>query len=436
MSRRTVLYTSGMLQKTCLLLVVPLFFLVVPGSTSAADCSSIPGTHPAAENEVPGVAAGTCTPDGKAGTLLNGGCDTNPYPYLEQHRGGKVQITPSGTSGDLKDGIHPALACRLSKLIEAFATKGCQIKIISAYRSAQQQQDMCGAGRSGCAAAGRSCHQYGLAVDIASNCTAQLRSYLGTRNPSAPGAQQFKLHFPYSGDHLQCVENAQAACSTATQGCDGSVRINPDLSTIPSTSPTSQLSDAIRKAMGQQPQQPPQSPPPPPPPPQQTTPTTQPTLPTQNTTSSVPSQITPISEILNNNSNTNTNTNTKSTTTKATSSIDLIEEFLDESYVSDSIDIGTAVDINLNPDTNDVTSLDAERPASAGATGTLAVYQGLSVPQTFTSNDLANSPGSGFAGSDNTFTFRILDAMKRALLLALGYLRPFGGYTPAQAYTE
>ena len=430
-----------MLRGTSLLLLLPFFlFVFVPTPAAALKCPDGTESHAAKEGEVPGVSAGTQT-CGQAG-ILNGGCDTNPYPFLEQRRGGNVQITPSGGAGSLANGINPALACRLSKLIQAFETKGCSIRISSAYRSASSQAETCksicgnpGGCGTGCSAPGNSCHQYGLAVDITSNCTAQLRQYLGTKNPAAQGAQQFKLHFPYSGDHIQCIENMVAACSVSTRGCDGSVQINPDLSTIPSASPSSQLSDAIRRAMGQQPPMPPQ----PPPPPQPTLPA-QPTLPTQptisseiNTSTVANPQITPISDIINNNSNTNTNTKSASS---STSTIDLINEFGSDS-VSDSIDIGKAVDIDLNPDTSDAISLDGRKPATIlSATGTLAIYQTLSVPQTFTSSDLANSPLSSSVVGENTFLRNVLQTMKNALLYALNYLKPFGGYTPTRDYAE
>jgi len=165
-------------------------------------------------------------------------------------------------------------------------------------------------------------------------------------------------------------------------------------------------------------------------PPQPTLPA-QPTLPTQSPSSSVSAQIKPISDIIN--TNTNTNTNTKSTSSP-TSTIDLIKEFLDP--ISDSIDIGTAVDIALNPDTSDATSLNARRPTSTVASGTLVTYGNLSVPQTFTTNDIARSPVAGYVVGENTFILRLLDTMKNTLLLALSYLKPFGGYPQAQFYGE
>ena len=157
----------------------------------------------------------------------------------------------------------------------------------------------------------------------------------------------------------------------------------------------------------------------------------QPTLPTQSPSSTA--QLTPISGIINTNTNTDTNTNTNSASS-STSTIDLINEFLGP--VSDSIDIGKAVDIELNPDTSDATSLGAKRPTSTSASGTPAAYGNLSVPQTFTTNDLAKNPVAGYVVGENTFVLRMLDAMKNTLLLALSYLKPFGGYTQSQFYGE
>jgi len=204
------------------------------------------------------------------------------------------------------------------------------------------------------------------------------------------------------------------------------------LSEPPST-PSRTLSDQIRQALGQQP------PPPPPPmqqqptlPPQPTLPE-QPTLPIQSPSSSASTQITPLSDLINVNTNTNTNTNTNSASS-STSTIDLINEFLDP--ISDSIDIGTIVDIDLNPDTSDATSLGAKRPTSTNASGTLIINQTLSVPQTFTTNDLSKGPVAGYIVGENTFMLRMLDAMKNTLLLALSYLKPFGGYPQNQLYGE
>lgn len=199
-----------------------------------------------------GVQSTICRPADIA--ILHGGCEFNPYPILEERykASRNVQITPrvDSDSPSLRQGISPSLACRLVKFFQyAEKERGCRLSIISAYRSAQQQADMCGNGRAGCAAAGRSCHQYGLAVDIggSDSCVAWARSVLGdVKKNSRAGAQEFKLHFPYSGDHIQCAENAAAACNPGTRQCDGSSRIIPELAHS-APSPSAAFSESLRQ---------------------------------------------------------------------------------------------------------------------------------------------------------------------------------------------
>lgn len=208
-----------------------------------------------------GVPSSMCRPADIV--ILQGGCEFNPYPILESRykANNNVRITPRG-DGDglnLAGGINPSLACRLVKFFEyAEKNQGCRnIKIISSYRSAQQQENLCGDGGTGCAPAGKSCHQYGLAIDVSSSCTEWMRSFLGKKNPNSVGAQQFQLHFPYSGDHIQCIENIGASCNPNTRGCDGKASIVPDLSVARRPSPTNVFSNAVRQWLSpQQPQQP------------------------------------------------------------------------------------------------------------------------------------------------------------------------------------
>ena len=97
--------------------------------------------------------------------LLFGGCDTDPFEALKPFVSGG-NVIPIKAGGALKNGIDTALACRLSKLLKFAQRNGCNAKIISGFRSAAQQESMCGAGRSGCAAPGKSCHQPGRDVDV------------------------------------------------------------------------------------------------------------------------------------------------------------------------------------------------------------------------------------------------------------------------------
>ena len=494
---KSVLYTSGMNRIAVGLLTLPfVVVLVMPLSASAVDCSGVPNTHPSVANEVAGVPAGTCVPDNQQNNGgLNGGCDENPYPALEQYRSGSnVQITPSGGSGagtsDLRNGINPALACRLLKFFQyAQQTKGCQFKIVSAYRSAQLQQSICGGGGPNCAAPGRSCHQYGLAVDVSASpgqCMSWATSFLGTQNPNAAGAQQFKLHFPVSTDlvHIQCIENMQGGCSTNTKPCDGSVRINPDLNfTQTSNLPFDQQ---VRQSLGMQ-----QQPPPPPAPPTQSTPVATPaaTTPAQSNTST---QVAPSTDTLNTtpfpagtcapqtrciqddgniyyrattcvdqiykkcpsgctglicNATSSTSnftdsffddTDQSSSGSKATSTFDLIDFFANPPSLSSAIGTATPIDINQNiQDANNAEILGAspqDGDSNLGSGPSTGLSPGVTYQQTFTSGDLSNSPSSYTLGQSSTFQ-QTLAQMRAVLTTMLPYVTPFGGrVTLTQTY--
>lgn len=386
---------------------VTTFALVIPFSVFAADCSSIPGTRPATADDAAV----------KNGQVEEGTCyNPNDTAIGQAAESAKQWLRQHATRGANISCLDGEFAQKIKSFMES--VPGGPPTIISAYRPPEAQIALV---RSGASKAGpcQSYHNYGLAVDF--NNTSQIswmRANAWTKGINIIGA--------WDPNHFQDARGRFGQCGKCSNyNGDGAL-------SAPTGAPTSQLSDAIRRAMGQQP---PTAPPPPPQPtlPPQQTLSPQPTLPSQSPTSSEPAQITPISSFINTNANTNTNTNTKSTSSP-TSTIDLIKEFLDP--VSDSIDIGTAVDIALNPDTSDATSLDARRPTSTVASGTLVTYGNLSVPQTFTTNDIARSPVAGYVVGENTFMLRLLDTMKNALLLALSYLKPFGGYQQAQFYGE
>lgn len=153
-----------------------------------------------------GIDVSNATPSDTS--ILNGGCDSDPFQALAKYGCTRQnECVPSGPGG--QGGINSGLACRLVKLFDAAARAGCSPRINSAYRSAAKQASMCGGGRSGCAPAGKSCHQYGLAVDV--SCADMLRRM----------APQFQLHFPYWGPHIQCIEHKQASCNPSTPPCKG-----------------------------------------------------------------------------------------------------------------------------------------------------------------------------------------------------------------------
>src|SRR3989344_2041471 len=374
-------------------------FFFVPQSF-AAECPE--GARPATDDDAAVL----------NGRIEKGAC-YNPSDAVigQAAESAKEWLAQHATRGSNISCLDAEFAQKVKRFMES--VPGGPPTIISAYRRPEAQIALV---RSGASKAGpcESYHNYGLAVDF--NNTSQIswmRANAWVHGINIIGA--------WDPNHFQDARGRFGQCGQCSnyQG-DGM------LSEPPST-PSRTLSDQIRQALGQQP--------PPPPPPMQPEPRRpphppppeRPTVPTQSPSSSASTQITPLSDLINVNTNTDTNTNTNSASS-STSTIDLINEFLDP--ISDSIDIGTIVDIDLNPDTSDATSLGAKRSASVSASGTLAIYRTLNVPQTFTSNDLANNPVSGYIGGDNTFALRILDTMKKALLLALEYLKPFGGYVP------
>ncbi len=385
----------------------------------AAECPA--GTHPASADEAAvkngEIKAGDCYKSDEVGI---GQTSEQAKQYLRSI----LCIPPDGDNyggmgpdGTIQ-GIDGKFAVCAARFLKSALDNGTNVCVREGARTVAKQNEYVQRGVIACKGGAQCEHPRGLAIDV---------NVLPNRNSCASYANLHKAAPQFGLDFYMKCADAYHFRPTSAECNGGGVVPPPD-----PFSPTSQLSDAIRRAMGQQ--QPPPPPPPPPPPQPQPTLPEQPTQPTQSPTSTTQKPVTPISDIININTNTNTNTNTKSTSTKATSTIDLIEEFLNP--VSDSIDIGKAVDIDLNPDTSDATSLDGKRPTSNNASGTLSGYQTLSVPQTFTSNDLANSPVSGYMGGENTFAFKLLDTMKKALLYALSYLKPFGGYTPTQNYAE
>lgn len=232
-----------------LIFIVASFLL--PSFTHALDCG--PGKRPTTADDVAkGLPANSCT-DEKTAEDLNGGCDYNPYLVLEKYKNSaRVKISPrAGAPGtnSLQEGIDSALACRLSKLVQWAVQQGCTPKITDGFRNEEDQAQACrsvcgnpaGCPR-GCAPPGGSCHQYGLAVDMPSNCTAKLAAVAG----------QFGLRGGTAGYpnpiHFQCIEQTTASCNKSTPSCKGGLKINP----TPSTG--APFDSTIRKFLSPQPQ--------------------------------------------------------------------------------------------------------------------------------------------------------------------------------------
>jgi hypothetical protein len=121
--------------------------------------------------------------------------------------------------------------------------------------------------------------------------------------------------------------------------------------------------------------------------------------------------------------NTNDNTNTNS---NGTSTFDLIDYFANP---PSSTAVGTATPIDVSQLIQDTGNASVLQPQPGqnviqtppqGSTGYGPVPQ-----QTFTSGDLANSPGA-YGGQSSTFQ-NALANMKATLISILNYLQPFGG---------
>lgn len=334
-----------------------------------------------------------------------------------------------GPDGTIK-GLDAKFAQCAAKFLRSAIGSGIPVCVREGARTVAKQEEYVKRGIIACKRGAACEHPRGIAIDVNTNSH---ENYARLHQMGPQFGVVFYLGF---ADQYHFVpSNGGGGCTgggvTATEGA-----------------PSSQLSDAIRRALGQQQQQPPQPPPPPqqqsqPAPSAQPTQSAQPNTSVQSGTPTETPQTNPVSSLINTNINTSGNTNTNSTkaSSTATSSFDLIDQYLDElDPVSNSIDVGSIVDISLNPDTSDATTLDGKKSTSTlRATGTLALSQTLNVPQTFTSTDLGKNPPSPSAPGQNTLTLQVLETMKQTLLYAVNYLKPFvtpfGGYRP-QYYGE
>jgi hypothetical protein len=380
---------------------------------------------------------------------LQGGCSFNPYPVIEQYKAsGGVILTPQagGGSSQLQDGINPVLACRLAQFLQyAQQSQGCRFTISSGYRSAQTQANTCnsicgksscqvsGGDRGDCGTPGNSCHQYGLAIDMTGSgtCMNWAHSFLGVKNTSTAGAQQFKIFFPISSDlvHIQCTEDTVGACSPSTKPCDGSASITPNLnySAPPSSNPTTGITSAIQKLFAPQQQAAPAAQPAPA---QAPTVTAAQPITAQPAVSATP-VVTTGSSVL-----TAQTQPSLTSTAVATSALDLLESLANPVSATTSSAVGTSAALYLNAGAQDIGEIQTVVPAGTGTSS----YGGTDIAdavtqQTFTSGDLANSPNSYEPQSGSTFS-QILNALSAFLTGLLHYLQPFGGNVPSQNLSE
>ena len=319
------------------------------------------------------------------------------------------------------------------------------VAVTSAFRDGTPGTASDGSGRSAnqqAGGAGASNHTRGIAMDVNAvpeNTYPRLWKF-ASDNP------QFGVCFPFQDGRTGSIYDRPHIILAGTGGSEGSLCARQGVAracsgtnfdpneiqkTNPST-PTSQLSTAIRTALGIQPQVQPQIP-------------MQayqiPQLPTQQqqiqgafqTPSIVPigtPQVTPIpiSEVLSpSNISTQLNMNNPKASS-STSTIDLLNAFL-HPFSATSTEIGTSTtpvtllfgtmtDIAL---VNNATS--ATSTATFNASGTIVSMQSVNAQQTFTSSDMQYTGTS--VNTQTTLTWRILENMKQVLLKALELLKPF-----------
>ncbi len=148
--------------------------LSTPFFAAAQLDSSIPaGCHAITAEERAGLLAmnATIPANGmfcdKDKALLYGGCDSNPYPYLQTKNDTGRVTSVSGLNSDF--------ACRLSKFIKTSEASGSRIRITSGYRSEEHQAELrkkydaevaAGKNPAPVAKPGSSKHNFGLAADL------------------------------------------------------------------------------------------------------------------------------------------------------------------------------------------------------------------------------------------------------------------------------
>jgi hypothetical protein len=379
-------------------------------------------------------------------------------------------------AGDAKQWLqqHATTDANISCLSAPFAEKlktfmeavpGGIPVITSGYRGTAAQNAAIQSGASHVTNACQSYHPYGLAADFNNNRAAQTQWMRANAH-----AYGFNILGDWDANHFQDnggLSGQCGACPTDTTGGDGVLQ--PSAS---SQSPSSGLANQVRQALGMQ-QQPPPPPPPAPPPPQTPTPLI---TPTPTTASGNPTACTPQYSCSNGsyiyqtsscttltvqtckygcssdgttcalspqsassssatgiNIGSGTGTGTSADNGSSSSTFALIDQYANP--VSDSIDIGTGTPIALNQDLQniggDTGALSATSSDYIDASGNVVALQ-PQAQQTFTSGDLANSPGPTPMTTSNSFVGNLIAALQSALAFLGNYLKPFGGQIPSQ----
>ena len=486
MLRRAVLFV---LLSFALAITAPLFASAYDAIAAAADAANsnpctISGTRPATASDA-AVQEGQIT----AGTCYNPNDPTIGANADQAKQDLSGMVCRGGADIEHLDAKFAVCADKFMKLLRNSAPSAC---IGSAYRSPQAQlaacMGICGASScpGKCAPPGASYHQKGLAIDVNdynnnNQLLWQTGAQVGIYNP--PGLHSSDAH------HMQSQPNSVCAGIPVPAGDQGDYYNDTNRFFPPPPSPP--FDNQLRSVLPTSPALPVQQP-------LQTTPVTSNTsvTPVPVTASSTPPAIgtgvntTPypagtcnpqtycsqsdgniyyrattcvdqvyqwcssgctglicnasstsatdsnLSGLLtpdtsNQNSNSNTNSN-------GTSTFDLIDYFANNSITA--TDIGTATPIDVSQLLQDAGANQAStlQPTQSGPPIQTppqgSVGYGPVPQQTFTSPDLANSPGY-YAGQSSTFE-NALAGMKVTLLGILNYLQPFGGRIQTSQFSE
>ena len=442
--------------------------LIIPLPTSADDCSSVPGTHPATAADVPVMIQAGIT-----GAVVGMCWNPNDKSVGADPGKAKQDLSSMRCDGSVNvEQLDAQFALCADKFMKTLRSQDRSACVRSGFRSAALQlsicQRMCGAPScpKKCAAPGHSYHQKGLAIDV---------DHQINMNQFYADAAQAGLVNP-TGLHHDDPNHIQPAGGSLN--CSGVGFTPTDSDTFTPASPFSGMSNFIRQALGMQQQQsqPPASTGGQPAQQQQTGSPTSGGTPTGSSgggqssggqqqapaaTQCVPSYsctngsyyyqtssctMLEVQKCPNgcdgdtcalpsagSGGNPQNSGGSENPTRHATSAIDIIAAIGNPIPV----DVGKPAPIALNPDIGNVKSELGDALSHQGTpaqNAPIALAPGSASQQTFTSSDLSNSPAP--YQPQSTFALGILENMKRALIWALNYLQPFGGAMSSQNYAE
>jgi hypothetical protein len=249
-------------------IVVSVALITFPISAHAIRCTDGSESHPASalEAENGGVPIGypVCPVDAQAGVTANAGAAKK---YLQSLGNGSNTTRPESFQN-----LNSPFAICAAQFLKEFQAKYGSVKITSAWRSQQDQQNVCPVAVAGKCGGSNSNHTKGLAIDVRpTNENFEQMWSFAKQNP------QFGVCFPFEGGDrvhmiLQGIPGSQEAQHCVQRGygntpCSGS---GFDPSTIQEASsgnqgqaqtPSSGITDALRQYLnGGNQQQPQQSP--------------------------------------------------------------------------------------------------------------------------------------------------------------------------------